>query len=277
MAVRILVVEDEALVARDICATLAELGYGTAEPCLSFEEGRQHFEARAYDMVLMDIHLGRGPDGIELAGWIRARSKVPIVYLTSHADKSTVQRAGATKPNGYLVKPFRRDALFACIETVLANAALEDSADDLGGLETGLTPGQLRKIRDVVESELAGDLSLERLSAVLGISRGHFTRIFKHSTGRTPYTFVLERRMERARQLLAQTDTPISGVAAEVGYESQGHFATLFKKVTGQTPRHYRRLHAKGPPEARGTPGQAPGSRTWGSHEGDATGSGDLG
>lgn len=116
---KILIVEDEALVATDLNRCLIDLGYHVAGLVDTGEEAVSQTLALRPDVVLMDIIL-KGPlNGIEAAGQIRTtvRPPPPVVFLTSHADEDTLQCAGFSEPFGYLVKPYEARALRAAIET----------------------------------------------------------------------------------------------------------------------------------------------------------------
>lgn len=122
---RILVVEDEAIVATDLQRTLRRLGYDVPEPVSSAAEALAYAERQGVDLVLMDIHIKGGLDGIEAARLLRERFQIPVVYLTAYADDETLQRAKATVPSGYLVKPFAEDTLRT---TVMMAMHREDTA-----------------------------------------------------------------------------------------------------------------------------------------------------
>ena len=100
---------------------------------------------------------------------------------------------------------------------------------------------KLSRVQEIIESRLEGDLSLQELAAAVGYSRSHFLRAFHATTGVTPHRYVLNRRIERARQLLANADMSIAQVAYRCGFSSQAHFALAFRKVCGLTPGEYRR------------------------------------
>lgn len=122
-AVKILIVEDESLVAMDMSDTLTRLGYDVLPTAQNYEEAVKILNESTPDLILMDINLGHGKTGIELAQTIRNRYNLPFVFLTSHSDKATVASAAATQPNGYLVKPYSGEDLFTSIEVALANFA----------------------------------------------------------------------------------------------------------------------------------------------------------
>jgi AraC family transcriptional regulator len=103
-----------------------------------------------------------------------------------------------------------------------------------------LTHRQMQRITDYILAHLNEKLSLETLAQQVGFSAYHFTYLFRQTTGETPHQFVLNKRLEQARQLLKETDLPLSQVALEVGFQNQSHFTQAFKSHLGVTPRHYR-------------------------------------
>jgi AraC family transcriptional regulator len=104
-----------------------------------------------------------------------------------------------------------------------------------------LAPTRLRRVRDLVEERLECDLSLEDLAAAAGLSRAHFARAFRTTTGQTPYAYLRDRRVARARSLLAASSQPIIEIAGLTGFRSQSHLGRVFKNATGLTPAEYRR------------------------------------
>ena len=119
---RILVVEDEHIVAVDLQRRLTIFGYEVAAIAMAGEEAVQKAVETKPDLVLMDITLKGDMDGIETCIAIRERIEVPVVYLTAHADDITLQRAKMTNPLGYILKPFEERELYTTIEMALYKA-----------------------------------------------------------------------------------------------------------------------------------------------------------
>jgi PAS domain S-box-containing protein len=115
---RILVVEDEAIIARDLCQQLNQMGYDAIGDTPRGEEGVPLAAERRPDLVLMDIHLAGAMDGIAAAEEIR-KLGMPVVFLTAYAGDETVKRARITEPYGYLLKPFEERYLRTVIEMAL--------------------------------------------------------------------------------------------------------------------------------------------------------------
>lgn len=117
----ILIVEDDPLIAAEIAACLDEIDYAVSGKAADRAAAIQQLERNPPDAVLLDINLEGGMEGIELAEIINRRYRLPIIYLTSYADKGTLDAAKKTEPAGYIVKPFTEKDLLAGLEIALYN------------------------------------------------------------------------------------------------------------------------------------------------------------
>jgi two-component system, sensor histidine kinase and response regulator len=120
----ILVVEDDAIIAARLHDILQSLGYEVSEPVASGEEAIASAVEGRPDLILMDINLYGGMNGVKAASEIRALMDVPIIYLTAYSDDDLLQQAKRTNPYGYLVKPVQERELQAMIEMALHNHAM---------------------------------------------------------------------------------------------------------------------------------------------------------
>lgn len=116
---RILVVEDESIVSKDIQISLKRLGYEICGSASTGEEAVEIVQEEQPDLILMDIMLKGKLNGIETAHLIRESIDVPIIYLTAYADESTLSKAKITEPYGYIIKPFQEIDLHTSIEMAL--------------------------------------------------------------------------------------------------------------------------------------------------------------
>jgi AraC family transcriptional regulator len=105
----------------------------------------------------------------------------------------------------------------------------------------GLQPWQLRRVTTLMTERIADTMSLDELAGTCGISQNHFGRMFRESTGQSPFRWLLQQRIEKAKSLLETTDLNISHVALSVGFANQSHFTHYFSKAVGLTPAIYRR------------------------------------
>ena len=109
----------------------------------------------------------------------------------------------------------------------------------------GMAPHRLRKAIGLIDHHLAvedeGRVALRVIAKEVGMSYFHFSRAFKQSMGMTPTNYIAERRIERAKKLMQETDLPISEIALRSGFSSQSHFTTSFRRLAGVTPRSFRK------------------------------------
>jgi len=104
----------------------------------------------------------------------------------------------------------------------------------------GLGQRQLATVLELIEANLATRLGLSELAATAGLSLHHFARMFKHSTGLPPHRYVVRRRVERAKSLLAGTDLPIAVIASQCGFSHHQHLAASFSRLVGTSPSRFR-------------------------------------
>lgn len=117
--IQILIVEDESIIAMSLKDSLESIGYEVPAIAASGERAIEKATAIRPDLVLMDIRLKRGMDGIQAAEHIWNQLQIPVIYVTGHSDQSTLERAKATAPFGYILKPIRERELYVAIETAL--------------------------------------------------------------------------------------------------------------------------------------------------------------
>lgn len=103
-----------------------------------------------------------------------------------------------------------------------------------------LKPERLARVIDRIEHGLAETLTVADLATAAHLSTFHFARMFKRTTGLTPQKFLMEKRMERAREMLSGTELPLAEVSRRCGFRTQSHFTETFRRYHGVTPRRYR-------------------------------------
>ena len=194
---------------------------------------------------------------LQLAGYARCQPGLRTrIELTEHARKwigriwEPLQRDGETLLNGYpardlaCIRGFLRkacelqDAHTHRLRTWLALPRADARQTHLRG---GLSPAALRRVQLFVEANVANRIHVRDLAARAALSPYHFARAFKTSTGQTPYAFIEERRIARAKTLLAETASPVAAIAVETGFGTQSRLTTRFRRRTTFTPAAYRR------------------------------------
>jgi AraC family transcriptional regulator len=143
------------------------------------------------------------------------------------------------KRHGFQSGAFFLDGIAAALASHLIHSYSADKplmANSVGGM----APSTLRRCIALMDARLGGDLRLDELAREAGLSTSHFIRSFRESTGKTPYQFLLDRRVERAQTLMREPRTSLTEVAKSSGFANQHHMARIFRSVTGVTPSDYR-------------------------------------
>lgn len=169
----------------------------------------------------------------ELERRYEAAALRPIIYARNTTLNDTMRKLGA------LVATPEADALYAESACILA-------AIDILSLKPPVTTGTLTKrqisaVTEYMEAHLADDIGLTELAAVAQLSRYHFGRAFKATTGLSPYAYLLTRRLERAAQLLRLPHLSMTEIAARSGFGNVAKLRRQFQQQTGQTPTAFRR------------------------------------
>jgi AraC family transcriptional regulator len=198
---------------------------------------------------------------LETAGYARRMGSAGdgvgvVVDLTPHARTWFESLYGPVRDEGFQILSSYRVADLQLVLRFLtdARALQERHALRLRGLEAsgsgrtlknrprgGLSPAALRRVQLYVEAHLDGPLTIEALAARAGVSPYHFARGFKASTGTTPHGHVQKQRIERAAQLIRETDQPLAQIALATGFSTQSKLTSAFRKLMGVTPARYRR------------------------------------
>lgn len=119
--IKILIAEDEAIIADNIYDTLEDFGYEVMEPVISYTEGKEAIQNEIPDLAILDIQLSGRKTGIDLGAYIKDKHDFPFIFLTSNSDKVTFSEAKRVEPAAFLVKPFNKSELYASIELALYN------------------------------------------------------------------------------------------------------------------------------------------------------------
>jgi signal transduction histidine kinase len=151
---KVLIVEDERVVARDLQGSLNDMGYDAFAIAASAEEALACAAAKCPDVVLMDIRIKGPSDGVQAADILRKRFPMSIIYLTAHADAATVDRAKRTEPHGYLIKPVKLAELGSMLEIVLHRRQLDQALQEAHE-RTRMLAERLAAVREEERREVA--------------------------------------------------------------------------------------------------------------------------
>lgn len=126
---RVLIVEDDPLIAEDISESLKEIGYTIAGIAYDSTEAMTMIRSTDPHIAILDINLESEKDGIEIGEYLQNNMQIPFIYLTSYSDKSTLERAKKTRPMAYIVKPFDERDLYTALEIALFNFQSANDGD----------------------------------------------------------------------------------------------------------------------------------------------------
>lgn len=166
----------------------------------------------------------------------RERALAPIIYFHDRVLLDSMEKLGR-------IARARSVAPRLVLDSVVLLAGVEllrvqGSARKTPG---GLSDFQMKTAKDYIEAHLFEDVALADIAAATGLSTHHFVRAFKQREGLTPYRYLLERRIERAQEMIDSGSVPIATVGQQVGFKSASHFSRTFAQIVGKSPRSYRR------------------------------------
>ncbi|MFN3999954.1 response regulator transcription factor [Algoriphagus sp.] len=169
-APRILIIEDEPLIAEDI-ADLCQLnGYKVCGTAYSASMGLKMINTHSPSLVLLDINLQDRIDGLEIANFLKDKYEIPFIFLTSYSDRETLAQVKKTSPLGYIVKPFNKEQLFSTIELALAQMEADKNRElDFELIDKKLPEPLSAREREVLSCMFKG-MSTKTISETLFIS-----------------------------------------------------------------------------------------------------------
>lgn len=189
---------------------------------------------------------------------------MPRATLDAFADEMAVPRVGALRCEAGTVDPvvasLARAMLPALVQPETASRLFVDHlalalkahvlhayggvAGGASAEPSGLAPWQERRAKAFLMSHLAGDVSLAEVARECALSRSHFSKAFKRTTGQTPHAWLVAQRVGAARRLLSQPGLPIAEIATACGFADQSHLTRVFSAHVGTSPARWRRMHA---------------------------------
>jgi AraC family transcriptional regulator len=173
------------------------------------------------------------PDKIEITTTLDSRS--PAIESMARMAFDELQRGTEAMASNLYA-----DSLANMLAVQLLREYSSDKMPPEKRYVNGLTNKKLSLVLELIESDLSEDLPLRILAGTANLSEYHFLRMFKQSTGYTPHQYVLHQRIERAKELLKQTDMTITEIAYLLGFSTPAHFTHYFRRKTGITPSEAR-------------------------------------
>ncbi|MBO5034677.1 MAG: response regulator [Oscillospiraceae bacterium] len=241
---KVVVVEDEALVRRGIVLTVDWAGVDCAVVGEAADgmEGLEVIRESQPDLVVTDIKMPR-LDGLEMVRQLREEgNRAHVIILTAYSDFSYAQAALKLGAVDFLLKPFQDGELEEAV------TRLKSRVGPTGPQAPGLEVPEEGKSKYVMEAlrYIAGhyndpDISVSSVARDLGISEGHLSHVFKKETSRTLGSYLTDYRIHMAMELLRDCRNKVYEVAEQVGYRDITYFSSTFKRVVGLSPSEYQK------------------------------------
>jgi YesN/AraC family two-component response regulator len=240
----ILIVEDELIIALHIKEILKEEGFDEIINVDNVNDAITTIENLNPSLVLIDISLRQDKDGVHLGAFLLERDKIPFIYITSYSDKSTLERVRETRPYGYIVKPFKPTDLKSTVDIVLHN--FKHRNIDVLRQDKEISndiPFILKQSLKYINDNINEKIKISDLANQTRWESQHFNRLFTQYIGSTPYKYIMDKKIEKAKTLLIETKIPIVQLSFYLGFKSHSNFCSIFKKATGKTPENFRKWY----------------------------------
>jgi AraC-like DNA-binding protein len=241
---KILIVEDELLIAKDISIILEKAGCVTTIGVVSVDEAISRLGQEDFDLVLIDIRLKGIKDGLFLGRYLLKKDMTPFIYVTSYSDISSLNEAKNSRPYGIIIKPFKAIDVKITVALILNNfkhknidslRKEEEASDDI--------PFILKNVIEYIDDNIRNKIEINDLTVLTKWTRNHFIKVFSKFLNKTPYQYILKKKIEESKSMLSNTNHKFSQISYELNFKSYSNFCNAFKKVTKTTPEQYRKFH----------------------------------
>lgn len=197
----------------------------------------EELEKKTPDVLFTDIRMP-GYNGLELLEKLNEKGlELKVVFITGYADFEYAQSALRLGAFDYLVKPIDQDKLEEVLDRLLDGDGGEDGTE----IEADVNPTTLQRIIQEIKCNFAEDITLTDLAREYGISASHLSGLIKAELKMSFSEYIAARRVQKAKELLADEKISIEEIAAQVGYSDYFYFTKVFKKNVGISPSKYRK------------------------------------
>jgi YesN/AraC family two-component response regulator len=242
MKKRILVLEDEAIIAQDIKQILESEGYEVLTDCFTVENAIEMSQLFKPNLALVDINLNQKKTGIDFATYWASQSDLPYIFITAYSDKNTLNSLLHLSPSGFITKPFKPKDLITAVYLVLNKQISTNKLKD----PSKLVPFAITRTLEHIHQNIQNKLDVEDLATMTNWGIDRFSKLFKDHIGMSPYSYILKAKVEYSKQLLSNDNSIcIETLSYQLGFSSYSNFYNAFKKFTNMTPLVYKKLLSK--------------------------------
>ncbi|TBL77483.1 response regulator [Paenibacillus thalictri] len=245
---KVLLVEDEDLIRQGLKKLIEDVigGFTVAQEAKNGREALESLKRSLPDLIITDIRM-KEMNGLEMIEQMRhSFPDVPVLVISGYGDFEYAKKALRFKVEDYLLKPVDRIELSQYLTGLKERldgrkpgAPHHPSAPQSGGIEENERK-IIRKVKEMIHAHLDQDISLQFIAGNVHMNHQYLSSLFKLETGQNFVDYVIQCRMERAKQLLRETNLKIYEIAKLSGYDNAKYFMTVFKQLIGVTPSDYR-------------------------------------
>ena len=235
----------------------AKYGFEQVFTANSMPQAQQLFAQKRIEVMLCDIEMPWG-SGLELFEWVKAHyPAVECVFITCHPEYEYMRKALQLGSADYVLKPIDYGELDGILRALLQRLRENALLQRLREKQTAAIPtpvleelrqeneesageAAVRFVIDYIHKHLSEDIVVADFPELVHLNDRYLSRSFRKATGLSILEYITQERLRVARELLRQTDYPVSRVAGSVGYNNLSYFTKIFKRETGMTPQEYR-------------------------------------
>lgn len=244
--------EDSAIRGIELGVNWDRLNIGKVYKAHSSNAAMQIMGTYEIDIVLTDIEMPNG-NGLDLISWVKETKKNTVcMFYTGHAEFYYAQQAIKLGVDDYLLKPIPYGELERIILDAEAKILdwegkqeIADAWDALSKEEWQSVTEAVQTVKRIIVENISEDISRDMLAASVNMTPNYLSRLFKKQEGVSLSTYIMEKRLAMAKQLLQKTDLPISIIADRVGIKFTSYMTKLFKEHENMSPKQYREQSRK--------------------------------
>lgn len=245
MKYHVLVVDDERLIAKNIAKSIEQIlpDFEVVKICSDGGEAMEYIKSNNVNVVFTDICMPE-VDGLMLAKFISENHPyIECVIISGYNDFEYAKSALAYRVKEYLLKPINKNELTKCLNNIekrflASKSELQSVSED--NRQGKSTEEIVSLVKEYIHKNYQNSIDLGNLSANFGFSAPYLTKIFTKYEHIAPSKYIMQYRINVAKQLLADDTIPISIVSEQTGFSDQFHFSKTFKQLTGMSPSQYR-------------------------------------
>lgn len=194
------------------------------------------------EIIIMDAKMP-GIDGRKAANIIKQQNKDKIVIMMMvYDDFELIHDSLISDINEYILKPIKPSDLIDIIDKFIVNLKTNDDLKK-GRYTKDKKDLSISASIEYINNNLGENVSLEQVASICNLSPCYFSKVFKKEVGVNFISYVNDKKINRAKEILETTDNSIINIAIDLGYEDCGYFIRVFKKLQGVTPKKYRELY----------------------------------